>query len=230
MQSCVSPHDWLFPRIDAACHHGGSGTTGASLKGRLLVHLSLISLADVVVAQLAFRRSSDLSSGACCLSIQHTSLKADLVALHKSDQFFQADRMEALGVGTCLRKLTVESLSRALHLATSDIKQIKRAQLIGQEIRKEDGVANAIEMIYRDMEYARTLVKVRILGPFSLCKPFDVPLAFRDVLRRTINNPRLSISKMTQVVLCRETASIMSAQKSDLIIMEIISVKIHGIT
>lgn len=26
------PHDWLFPRIDAAVHHGGSGTTGASLR------------------------------------------------------------------------------------------------------------------------------------------------------------------------------------------------------
>ena len=31
---CVEsiPHDWLFPQLDAACHHGGSGTTGASLR------------------------------------------------------------------------------------------------------------------------------------------------------------------------------------------------------
>jgi sterol 3beta-glucosyltransferase len=29
------PHDWLFKRIDAACHHGGAGTTGASLRGML---------------------------------------------------------------------------------------------------------------------------------------------------------------------------------------------------
>jgi sterol 3beta-glucosyltransferase len=28
------PHDWLFRRIDAACHHGGAGTTGASLRGQ----------------------------------------------------------------------------------------------------------------------------------------------------------------------------------------------------
>lgn len=27
------PHDWLFPRIHAAVHHGGAGTTGASLRG-----------------------------------------------------------------------------------------------------------------------------------------------------------------------------------------------------
>lgn len=26
------PHDWLFPLIDAAMHHGGAGTTGASLR------------------------------------------------------------------------------------------------------------------------------------------------------------------------------------------------------
>lgn len=29
------PHDWLFPKIDAAVHHGGSGTTGASLRAGL---------------------------------------------------------------------------------------------------------------------------------------------------------------------------------------------------
>jgi sterol 3beta-glucosyltransferase len=26
------PHGWLFPRIDAALHHGGAGTVGASLR------------------------------------------------------------------------------------------------------------------------------------------------------------------------------------------------------
>jgi sterol 3beta-glucosyltransferase len=29
------PHDWLFKQIDAAAHHGGSGTTGASLRAGL---------------------------------------------------------------------------------------------------------------------------------------------------------------------------------------------------
>jgi len=27
------PHDWLFPQLDAVLHHGGAGTTGASLRG-----------------------------------------------------------------------------------------------------------------------------------------------------------------------------------------------------
>lgn len=26
------PHDWLFPQVDAACHHGGAGTVAASLR------------------------------------------------------------------------------------------------------------------------------------------------------------------------------------------------------
>lgn len=30
-----APHDWLFARIDAAAHHGGAGTTGASLRAGL---------------------------------------------------------------------------------------------------------------------------------------------------------------------------------------------------
>jgi sterol 3beta-glucosyltransferase len=31
-----APHDWLFPKIDAAVHHGGAGTTGASLRAGLV--------------------------------------------------------------------------------------------------------------------------------------------------------------------------------------------------
>lgn len=30
------PHDWLFPRCDIALHHGGAGTTGASLRAGLV--------------------------------------------------------------------------------------------------------------------------------------------------------------------------------------------------
>lgn len=34
------PHDWLFPQVDAVCHHGGAGTTGMSLRYGLptLIH------------------------------------------------------------------------------------------------------------------------------------------------------------------------------------------------
>ena len=44
--------------------------------------------------------------------------------------------MEALGVGAAVRKLTVDNLSKALHVATTDEKQISRARLLGEEIRQ----------------------------------------------------------------------------------------------
>lgn len=51
------------------------------------------------------------------------------------DQFFWADRVEALGIGTAVRKLTVESLTQALITATTDQKQIARAKTVGEKIR-----------------------------------------------------------------------------------------------
>ncbi|KAL8810162.1 MAG: hypothetical protein Q9200_002792 [Gallowayella weberi] len=35
LQIASAPHDWLFKQIDAATHHGGAGTTGASLRAGL---------------------------------------------------------------------------------------------------------------------------------------------------------------------------------------------------
>ncbi|KAI0823047.1 hypothetical protein BC628DRAFT_1417911 [Trametes gibbosa] len=113
------PHDWLFKQIDAACHHGGAGTTGASLRAGI----------------------------------------PTIIKPFFGDQFFWADRVEALGIGTAVRKLTVETLSHALLDATTNQKQIERANAIGEQIRGEDGVSVAIEAIYRDLEYARSLIK-----------------------------------------------------------------------
>ncbi|KAI0651552.1 hypothetical protein C8Q79DRAFT_43404 [Trametes meyenii] len=113
------PHDWLFKQIDAACHHGGAGTTGASLRAGI----------------------------------------PTIIKPFFGDQFFWADRVEALGVGAAVRKLTVDNLSQALRDATTNQKQIERAKVVGEQIRAENGVAVAIEAIYRDLEYARSLVK-----------------------------------------------------------------------
>ncbi|KAG9314605.1 glycosyltransferase family 1 protein [Chiua virens] len=113
------PHDWLFKRIDAACHHGGAGTTGASLRAGIPI----------------------------------------VIKPFFGDQFFWADRVEALGIGTGVRKLTVDTLSQALVLATTDPKQIERARQVGEQIRSENGVATAIEAIYRDLDYARSLIR-----------------------------------------------------------------------
>ena len=102
------------------------------------------------------------------------------------DQHFYADRVATLGIGTHLHDFKTKEVTEALITATTDEKQIERARQAGEDIRKvscpsllcnsceqfeetdhvretislrqEDGVATAIECIYRDLEYARSLV------------------------------------------------------------------------
>ncbi|ODQ57368.1 glycosyltransferase family 1 protein, partial [Wickerhamomyces anomalus NRRL Y-366-8] len=112
------PHDWLFPQIDAAVHHGGSGTTGATLRAGL----------------------------------------PTIIKPFFADQFFYANRVEDIGVGISLKKLNVKSLSKALKEATTNNRMITKARDIGAKIRKENGVANAIDTIYRDLQYAKELI------------------------------------------------------------------------
>ncbi|CBQ72598.1 UDP-glucose:sterol glucosyltransferase [Sporisorium reilianum SRZ2] len=113
------PHDWLFPQIDAACHHGGAGTLGASLRAGL----------------------------------------PTVVKPYFGDQFFWGQQIESLGVGSCVRHLTADTLAAALITATTNAKQIERARKLGEHIRTEDGIANAIKAIYRDLDYARSRIK-----------------------------------------------------------------------
>ncbi len=47
--------------------------------------------------------------------------------------------MEALGIGTSVRKLTVDNLAEALIAATTDLRQIARAKLVGEQIRSVGG-------------------------------------------------------------------------------------------
>ncbi|QPG77239.1 hypothetical protein FOA43_004646 [Brettanomyces nanus] len=111
------PHDWLFPRIDAAVHHGGSGTTGASLKFGL----------------------------------------PTVIKPFFGDQKFYASRVEDLGCGVALKELNSKSLTAALKEVTTSKRIQEKAKLIGMKIREEKGIQNAIDAIYSEMEYARSL-------------------------------------------------------------------------
>ncbi|KAL9003772.1 MAG: hypothetical protein Q9188_003377 [Gyalolechia gomerana] len=123
LQIKSAPHDWLFKQIDAAAHHGGAGTTGASLRAGL----------------------------------------PTIVKPFFGDQFFFGSRLEDLGVGICMKKLNVSLFSRALWEATHSERIIIKAKVLGEQIQKENGVATAIQAIYRDLEYAKTLIKHRAL-------------------------------------------------------------------
>lgn len=114
-----APHDWLFPQMDAACHHGGAGTLGASLRAGI----------------------------------------PTIIKPYFGDQFFYGQQVESLGVGSCVRNLTVDALAEAITQATQNAKQIGRAEALGREIRAEKGVENAIRAIYADMDYAKSLIK-----------------------------------------------------------------------
>jgi sterol 3beta-glucosyltransferase len=106
------PHDWLFPQMAATVHHGGAGTTGASLRA---------GIPTVVVPFL---------SG--------------------MDQAFWGKRVAALGVGPTpipFTRLTTASLALAIQQAVSDETMRKKAAQIGQRIRAEDGIGNAVQVI-----------------------------------------------------------------------------------
>jgi sterol 3beta-glucosyltransferase len=143
----AAPHDWLFSQIDAAAHHGGAGTTGASLRAGL----------------------------------------PTIIKPFFGDQFFFGTRVEDLGVGICMKKLNVSVFSRALWEATHSERMIVKARELGARIRsvsltvtpaygalanmnQENGVDTAIQAIYRDLEYAKTLARQRSIvssTPFS---------------------------------------------------------------
>nr|POE93304.1 sterol 3-beta-glucosyltransferase [Quercus suber] len=77
------------------------------------------------------------------------------------DQFFFAMRVQDLGVGLYVKKVSVNALGRAIWIASHDDRMKMRARRLGEQIRGEDGVATAIKAIYRDLEYAKTLIKAR---------------------------------------------------------------------
>ncbi|OXV10789.1 hypothetical protein Egran_01449 [Elaphomyces granulatus] len=120
-QIVSAPHDWLFRQVDAVAHHGGAGTTGASLRAGT----------------------------------------PTIIKPFFGDQFFFGSRVEDLGVGICMKKLNVSVFSRALWEATHSERMIVKARRLGEHIRKENGVSNAIQAIYRDLEYAQTLARQR---------------------------------------------------------------------
>lgn len=106
---CVDqiPHDWLFPRVSAAVHHGGAGSTAASLRAGI----------PTVTAPVFF------------------------------DQGFWGERVAQLGAGPELvpfKKLSIGRLQNAITEATQDPHIRESARILGEGIRREDGVRAAV--------------------------------------------------------------------------------------
>lgn len=56
-----------------------------------------------------------------------------------ADQFFWGERVEEMGIGRCIKSLTVDNLSAALRVVSTDENMLKVANRVGQKIRAVSG-------------------------------------------------------------------------------------------
>lgn len=89
------PHDWLFRQVDTAVHHGGAGTTGASLRAGI----------------------------------------PTIIKPFFGDQWFYGSRVQDLGVGLQVAKITDKTLGRAIWSACHDTRMKEMAKRVGEQIR-----------------------------------------------------------------------------------------------
>ncbi|KAI8391677.1 uncharacterized protein BYT42DRAFT_610878 [Radiomyces spectabilis] len=85
-------------------------------------------------------------------------LKAGLPTIIKpffGDQRFWGQRIEELGVGVCMPKLSVDKLTDALVTITENKTMIMKAKSVGETLAKENGLKTAVECIYRDLSFAK---------------------------------------------------------------------------
>jgi UDP:flavonoid glycosyltransferase YjiC (YdhE family) len=104
-----APHDRLFAHVTATSHHGGAGTTAASLRAGL----------------------------------------PTIICPFFGDQPFWARRIVALQVGPPTldrRRLSVETLAAAF-AATAEYGMRRRAAALGEAIRNDNGVSDAVDFI-----------------------------------------------------------------------------------
>jgi UDP:flavonoid glycosyltransferase YjiC (YdhE family) len=115
------PHEWLFPRMAAVVHHGGAGTTAASLRS---------GTPSVVVPFFA-------------------------------DQPFWGWRVARLGAGPDpipRNKLTPGRLAAAIRQAVTDQTIRRTAAELGEKIRAEVGVGDAVRAVERVMAEQRAVI------------------------------------------------------------------------
>ncbi|KXJ89278.1 hypothetical protein Micbo1qcDRAFT_184542 [Microdochium bolleyi] len=114
-----APHDWLFAQMDAAAHHGGSGTTGASLRAGIPTIVR-----PFFGDQFFFGdRLEDLGVGICLKKWGANSFARALWEATHSDRMIVKARV----LGESIRKesgveTAIQSLYRDLEYSTSLIK------------------------------------------------------------------------------------------------------------
>lgn len=133
-----APHDWLFRHIDAAAHHGGSGTTGASLRAGIPTIIRPFFGDQFFFAS----RVEDMGTGIWVKKWGTNSFGRALWEATRNERMIVKARV----LGEQIRKVKCAPgiLSKAE---------------INTNTKQEKGVETAIQCIYRDFEYARDLIK-----------------------------------------------------------------------
>ena len=109
-----TPHDWLFPRMSAVIHHGGSGTSHSAARAGV----------------------------------------PSIVVPFAGDQFFWAERLRQAGVAPAAvdgRRPAGAAFARALEFAQLAATRA-RARELGERMRGEDGVSDAVRALERIVE------------------------------------------------------------------------------
>jgi UDP:flavonoid glycosyltransferase YjiC (YdhE family) len=83
-----------------------------------------------------------------------------LVEPYGRDLFFNARRIKSLGLGTAMNphKLTIEGVARALEMRVLTAEVRRRAEGVAAEVRAEEGVARACDLIEQVLRRCRTVV------------------------------------------------------------------------
>lgn len=105
-QITSAPHDWLFKQIDAAVHHGGAGTTGASLRAGLPTIIK-----PFFGDQFFFgSRVEDLGAGICMKKVNVSVFSRALWEATHSQRMINKARV----LGDQIRKVNVTSFILSL--------------------------------------------------------------------------------------------------------------------
>ena len=138
-----APHDWLFRQVDAAAHHGGSGTTGASLRAGIPTIIR-----PFFGDQFFFgTRVEDLGVGICLKKWGANSFARALWEATHSERMIVKARV----LGEQIRKVC-PSLPPQIENLTG---------WLTRPLKQENGVDSAVQCIYRDLEYATNLIKAK---------------------------------------------------------------------
>ena len=133
----AAPHDWLFKQMDAAVHHGGSGTTGASLRAGIPTVIKPFFGDQFFFAQ----RVEDLGVGMWMKKVNTSVFSRALWEVTNSQRMI----VKAKTLGQKIRKVWQPG-SYATRSKSTNMFQ-------------DNGTQVAIQTIYRELDRARTLIK-----------------------------------------------------------------------